>query len=203
MMVIKMNISSAYRMIVPSLFMLSFAVGCGGGNNGEQDGQTEDAAPDDAVEVSIDEVRDPGPDDPRPEELQPDPDAATDMVEEDITEEDVPAEAETLCEQSGGYCWRLLVTFPACVTCPDHEGSSYLPAPQADREMGCTKDPEVTGESPWCCLPDWGTGSSVCEGAGGACYPDEGEYRCPTGWETTLIECGDDSTLCCMPNPDC
>jgi hypothetical protein len=46
MVVITMKIRSAFRMIVPSLFMLSVAVGCGGGNNGEQDGQTEDAPPD-------------------------------------------------------------------------------------------------------------------------------------------------------------
>jgi len=204
----ELNTKALARDIMPVLLLLFLAAGCNGGDGGEQDALSEDAAPDDAADLSQDDVQDPQPEDLLPEDLRPDPDAVVDPVEEDPPEEDVPAEAEdvpveaeTPCEESGGYCWYFYITYPACVTCPDRDGSPYLPAPPADREQGCTV--EGTGTGPWCCVPDWGTGTSVCEEAGGACYPDEGDYVCPTGWEATLVECDEASTVCCLPIPAC
>jgi hypothetical protein len=199
--------------VVPALLWLFGAAGCNGDNGHEQDARSEDAAPDDAADLLQDEIQDLQPEDSQPEDLQiedlqPDPDAVVDPVEEDALEEDVPSDAEdapvegeTPCERSGGYCWRYYITFPACVTCPDRDGMTYLPAPQVDRERGCTV--EGTGTGPWCCIPDWGSGTSTCEEAGGACYPDEGDYVCPVGWDATLVECDEASTVCCLPNSFC
>ena len=194
--------------IMPLMLLLFFGAGCNGGNGGEQDALSEDAAPDEAADPVQDEVHD-----PQPEDLQPDPDAVVDPVEEDALEEDAAVDAEdvpsedvleepeTPCEESGGYCWRYYITYPACITCPDHDGRPYLPAPPEEREQGCTV--EGTGTSPWCCVPDWGSGTSTCEEAGGACYPDEGDTLCPVGWEATLVECDEASTVCCLPIPAC
>lgn len=203
----ELNTKSTCRAFLPALLLL-VAAGCNGGNGEEQDVISEDAAPDEAADPVQDDVQD-----LQPEDMQPDPDAVVDPVEEDTVDEDVPAEAEdalsedvleepeTPCEESGGYCWYFYITYPACITCPDREGRAYLPSPPADREQGCTV--EGTGTGPWCCVPDWGSGTSTCEGAGGACYPDEGDYVCPVGWEATLVECDEASTVCCLPIPAC